>query len=120
MNVRFRDLWCRNVSVRRLYVPLSLFPAFRLLSYFSVSLFLFDFLKFFFPSLLHFIYFLFRPLRTYSFFDVLIFIYVFVVLLCICCALMYLLCYLCICCDMCVFVMISVYCCSYFRCRTAG
>ena len=27
---------------------------------------------------------------------------------------------ICICCTLCVFVILRVYCCSYFRCRTAG
>ena len=41
MNVRFRDLWFRNVSIRRLYVLLSMFPA---SAYFLTFPFLFAFL----------------------------------------------------------------------------
>ena len=42
-------------------------------------------------------------------------------LMCICCTLcVFVLLLMCICCTLCVFVVLCVYCCSYFRCRTAG
>jgi len=48
-------------------------------------------------------------------------------LMCVCCTLcvfvisyVYLFYLICICCTLCVFAVLCVYCCSYFRCRTAG
>jgi len=42
-------------------------------------------------------------------------------LMCICCILcVFVVLLMCICCTLCVLVVICVYCCYYFRCRTAG
>jgi hypothetical protein len=60
-------------------------------------------------------------LRTVFVMRVLFSSYVYLLYLCVfVVSYVYLLHRMCICCILCVFVLLCVYCCSYFRCRTAG